>query len=104
MNERTGVLIAVLSSALGGGAAVATRFMIGNFDPLTLATVRFGGGALQIRNCGRIAKIKQCATDSIFRLPIVAGAFFEKFAEWHERLSIGCPFQILRRQPTNGAM
>ena len=46
MNERTGVLIAILSSALGGGAAVATRFMIGSFDPLTLATVRFGGGAL----------------------------------------------------------
>ena len=48
MNERTGVLIAALSSALGGGAAVATRFMIGGFDPLTIATVRFGGGALCI--------------------------------------------------------
>jgi drug/metabolite transporter (DMT)-like permease len=46
MNERTGVLIAVLSSALGGGAAVATRFLIGGFDPLTIAMIRFGGGAL----------------------------------------------------------
>jgi drug/metabolite transporter (DMT)-like permease len=46
MNERTGVLIAVVSSALGGGAAVATRFLIGSVDPLTLAAVRFGGGAL----------------------------------------------------------
>jgi len=46
MNERTGVLIAVMSSALGGGAAVATRFLIGGVDPLTLAAVRFGGGAL----------------------------------------------------------
>jgi len=46
MRESTGVLIAVLSSALGGGAAVATRFLIGDFDPLTLAMVRFGGGAL----------------------------------------------------------
>ena len=46
MNERTGVLIAVLSSALGGGAAVATRFLIGGIDPITLATVRFGGGVL----------------------------------------------------------
>jgi drug/metabolite transporter (DMT)-like permease len=45
-NEKTGVLIAIVSSALGGGAAVATRFMIGGVDPLTLATVRFGGGAL----------------------------------------------------------
>ena len=48
MNEKTGVLIAVLSSALGGGAAVATRFLIGHYDPLFLAAVRFGGGALII--------------------------------------------------------
>ncbi len=46
MNEKSGVLIAVLSSALGGGAAVATRYLIGSFDPIVLATVRFGGGAL----------------------------------------------------------
>ncbi|MDP1532649.1 MAG: DMT family transporter [Rubrivivax sp.] len=46
MNERTGVLIAVLSSALGGGAAVATRFLVGSIDPVTIAAVRFGGGAL----------------------------------------------------------
>lgn len=46
MKESTGVLIAVLSSALGGGAAVATRYLIGDYDPLTLAAVRFGGGAL----------------------------------------------------------
>jgi len=46
MNERTAVLIAVLSSALGGGAAVATRFLIGGVDPLALAAMRFGGGAL----------------------------------------------------------
>ncbi|HZQ01595.1 MAG TPA: DMT family transporter [Reyranella sp.] len=48
MSEKTGVLIAIASSALGGGAAVATRFMIGHYDPLFLAGVRFGGGALII--------------------------------------------------------
>jgi drug/metabolite transporter (DMT)-like permease len=47
-SERTGVAIALLSSSLGGGAAVATRFLIADADPLTLATVRFGGGALCI--------------------------------------------------------
>jgi drug/metabolite transporter (DMT)-like permease len=46
MTERAGVLLALLSSALGGGAAVATRYLVGDYDPLTLATVRFGGGAL----------------------------------------------------------
>ena len=51
MNEKSGVLIAIASSALGGGAAVATRFMIGGVDPLTLATVRFGGGVLCMLPC-----------------------------------------------------
>jgi drug/metabolite transporter (DMT)-like permease len=46
--EWQGVAIALLSSSLGGGAAVATRFLITGADPLTLATVRFGGGALLI--------------------------------------------------------
>ena len=45
-SEWPGVAIALLSSSLGGGAAVATRFLITGADPVTLATVRFGGGAL----------------------------------------------------------
>jgi drug/metabolite transporter (DMT)-like permease len=44
MSERTGVLAALLSSALGGVAAGATRFVIADTDPLTLAALRFGGG------------------------------------------------------------
>src|SRR5712691_4694521 len=46
MNERIGVLAAVLSSALGGMAAATTRFVIGAVDPVTLAAFRFGGGFL----------------------------------------------------------
>jgi drug/metabolite transporter (DMT)-like permease len=47
-SEWRGVAIALLSSSFGGGAAVATRFLITSADPLTLATIRFGGGALLI--------------------------------------------------------
>jgi drug/metabolite transporter (DMT)-like permease len=46
MNERIGVLAAVLSSALGGMAAAATRFVVGVIDPVTIAGFRFGGGFL----------------------------------------------------------
>jgi drug/metabolite transporter (DMT)-like permease len=46
MDERIGVLAAVVSSALGGMAAAATRFVIGAVDPVTLAAFRFGGGFL----------------------------------------------------------
>ena len=46
MSERAGVLAAVLSSGLGGVAAAATRFVIGDTDPITLAALRFGLGFL----------------------------------------------------------
>ncbi|MGE3144909.1 MAG: DMT family transporter [Pseudorhodoplanes sp.] len=46
MNERAGVSIAILSSSLGGLAAVATRFIVEVADPVTIAAFRFGGGAL----------------------------------------------------------
>src|SRR5882757_8617911 len=46
MNERLGVGIAIVSSAVGGGAAVATRYLITSADPFTLAAIRFGGGVI----------------------------------------------------------
>jgi drug/metabolite transporter (DMT)-like permease len=46
MTERVGVLAALLSSALGGVAAGATRFVVADVDPLTLGALRFCGGFL----------------------------------------------------------
>ena len=45
-NEQLGVLIAVLSSALGGTAAAVTRYLVGSADPVTLAILRWGFGFL----------------------------------------------------------
>jgi len=42
--EARGVLIAILSSALGGTAAAVTRYLVGNADPVTLAVLRWGIG------------------------------------------------------------
>lgn len=44
--QAAGVLAAILSSALGGTAIVATRFLAADFDPITIGAVRFVGGAL----------------------------------------------------------
>ncbi|MET3581602.1 drug/metabolite transporter (DMT)-like permease [Mesorhizobium robiniae] len=44
--EILGVLAAVLSSALGGTAVGATRYLTDTLDPLTIGAVRFGGGFL----------------------------------------------------------
>jgi drug/metabolite transporter (DMT)-like permease len=45
-NERFGVAVAILSCSFGAGAAVATRFLIGTVDPVTIAAIRWGGGVL----------------------------------------------------------
>lgn len=42
--EFLGVLAAVLSSAIGGTAVGATRYLADTLDPFTIGTVRFGGG------------------------------------------------------------
>ncbi|MBM3598670.1 MAG: DMT family transporter [Alphaproteobacteria bacterium] len=44
MSERIGVIAAIVSCAAGGAAAVATRFVIGAVDPITIAAFRFGLG------------------------------------------------------------
>lgn len=44
MSEHIGVLIAIVSSCLGGTAAAVTRYLVGNADPLTLAILRWGIG------------------------------------------------------------
>jgi drug/metabolite transporter (DMT)-like permease len=43
-SEVLGILAALSSSALGGAAAGATRFVVADVDPLTLGALRFGGG------------------------------------------------------------
>jgi drug/metabolite transporter (DMT)-like permease len=46
LGEWLGVLIAIVSSSLGGTAAAVTRYLVGNADPLTLAILRWGIGFL----------------------------------------------------------
>ena len=46
MSERIGVLIAIVSSCLGGTAAAVTRYLVTDADPITLAVLRWGIGFL----------------------------------------------------------
>lgn len=46
MSQWFGVLIAVVSSALGGTAAAITRYLVSSADPITLAILRWGIGVL----------------------------------------------------------
>ena len=44
MSNALGVLLAILSSSLGGTAAAVTRYLVGNADAVTLAILRWGIG------------------------------------------------------------
>jgi drug/metabolite transporter (DMT)-like permease len=44
LTESFGVLLAIVSSSLGGTAAAVTRYLVGIADPLTLAILRWGIG------------------------------------------------------------
>jgi len=46
LGEWLGVLIAIVSSTLGGTAAAVTRYLVTDADPLTLAILRWGIGFL----------------------------------------------------------
>ncbi len=48
MGELTGMLAAVLSSALGGSSIGATRYLAGAVDPLAIGSFRFGVGVLML--------------------------------------------------------
>ncbi|HTQ84033.1 MAG TPA: DMT family transporter [Pseudolabrys sp.] len=46
MQQTAGVLMALVSSCLGGSAAAVTRYLVGNADAVTLAILRWGIGFL----------------------------------------------------------
>lgn len=75
MNERYGVGVALLSCSCGAGAAVATRFLIGSADPLTLAAIRFGGGFF-----------------CILPLALVSGARWPDRSDWPAVAALGFMF------------
>jgi drug/metabolite transporter (DMT)-like permease len=58
VNERFGVAVAILSCAFGGGAAVATRYLIASADPFTLGALRFGGGVLCLLPLALILRVR----------------------------------------------
>jgi drug/metabolite transporter (DMT)-like permease len=58
MNEWLGVLIAIVSSSLGGTAAAITRYLVGNADPLTLAILRWGIGFLCVLPIALLMRVR----------------------------------------------
>jgi drug/metabolite transporter (DMT)-like permease len=77
MDERMGVGVAILSSAAGGAAAVATRYLIASADPFTLGALRFGGGAVCLLPLAVMLRVRWPGRRD---WPAVAGLGFMFFA------------------------
>jgi drug/metabolite transporter (DMT)-like permease len=57
-SERIGVLIAIVSSGLGGTAAAVTRYLVMGADPLTLAILRLGIGFICVLPIALLLRVK----------------------------------------------
>jgi drug/metabolite transporter (DMT)-like permease len=58
MGEWLGVLLAMVSSCLGGTAAAVTRYLVGDADPITLAMLRWGIGFLCVLPAALLLRVK----------------------------------------------
>ena len=58
MDHTAGVLIAIVSSCLGGTAAAVTRYLVGSVDPITIAILRWGIGFLFLLPVALLLRVK----------------------------------------------
>jgi drug/metabolite transporter (DMT)-like permease len=58
VGEAFGVLLAIVSSSLGGTAAAITRYLSGGADPLTLAILRWGIGFVCVLPIALILRVR----------------------------------------------
>lgn len=79
MNERIGVLIAIVSSCLGGTAAAVTRYLVGDADPITLAILRWGIGFLVVLPVALALKVKWPPRRDWFAVATLGICFFGLF-------------------------
>jgi len=70
VDNTIGVLIAIVSSSLGGSAAAVTRYLVGNADPITLAILRWGIGFIFVLPTAFLLRAKFPPRDDW--LPVIA--------------------------------
>jgi drug/metabolite transporter (DMT)-like permease len=94
MSERFGVWIAVASSAVGGAAAVATRYLIASADPFTLGAIRFGGGVICLLPIALVLRVRWPERAD---WPAVAGLGFMFFAVFFVLYNVALGYTTVAR-------
>jgi len=75
----TGVIAAILSSALGGTAAALTRYTIHQSDPATLAAFRFGIGFVPILGIALALRVRWPSGRDRLAVALLGALFFSLF-------------------------
>jgi drug/metabolite transporter (DMT)-like permease len=79
VREWWGVLIAIVSSALGGTAAAVTRFLVVGADPLTLASLRWGIGFVCVLPVALLLRVRWPARRDWLGVAALGICFFGLF-------------------------
>ncbi len=79
MREWIGVLIALLSSSLGGTAAAITRYLVSGADPVALAALRWGIGFLCVLPASLLMKVRWPERRDWLIIATLGLAFFGAF-------------------------
>ena len=79
MSETLGVLIAIVSSFLGGTAAAITRYLVGSADPLTIALLRWGIGVLCVLPVALALRVRWPAREDWPAVAALGFCFFGLF-------------------------
>src|SRR5262245_30259348 len=94
VDSTIGVLIAIVSSSLGGSAAAVTRYLVGNADPITLAILRWGIGFIFVLPA---AFVMHAIFPSRDDWPAVAGLGALWIKSRHVQCKTSCPLYPWKR-------
>jgi len=79
LDQTIGVLIAIVSSSLGGSAGAVTRYLAGNADPITLAILRWGIGFVLVLPATLLMRAKFPPGEDRAAVALLGIAFFGLF-------------------------
>jgi drug/metabolite transporter (DMT)-like permease len=79
VSERVGVVIAIVSSCLGGTAAAVTRYLVTDADPITLAILRWGIGFVCVLPVALLLKAKWPPRRDLLPVTALGLCFFGLF-------------------------
>jgi drug/metabolite transporter (DMT)-like permease len=79
VGEAWGVLIAIVSSTLGGTAAAVTRYLAADADPITLAVLRWGIGFLIVFPAALLMRVRWPRRNDWLGVAALGLAFFGLF-------------------------